>query len=176
MNPLLKIDETALRLSDPSIPWHQRLSHLLTSTNTDRATLCAAIGISPTTLSQWLTGQAAAPNGENLLRAADFFQIDPFWIMRGTLPTSDITKDLSARIAAQIAKTLARRDAPIAAASIEIVLKAALSLPGTENCRELFSTLDKALTIHEHRETPQGKMAMQTLSSHAELLSNKDNM
>ncbi len=46
--------------------------------------LAAAVDVKPPSVSDWLSGKSKTMEGENLLRAAKFLNVNPMWLATGT--------------------------------------------------------------------------------------------
>ena len=46
--------------------------------------LAKAVGVTPTSVSDWLTSKSKTMEGENLLKAAKFLDVNPMWLANGT--------------------------------------------------------------------------------------------
>lgn len=46
--------------------------------------LARAVGVKPPSVSDWLSGKSKTMEGENLLRASKFLNVNPSWLASGT--------------------------------------------------------------------------------------------
>lgn len=64
----------------------ERLRHALDTAHPKRIKnieLANAVGVSPPSVSDWLTGKSKTMEGENLLRAARYLKVNPIWLATG---------------------------------------------------------------------------------------------
>ncbi|MDV7413520.1 LexA family protein [Acinetobacter baumannii] len=57
--------------------------------------LARAVGVKPPSVSDWLSGKSKTMEGENLLKAAKFLEVNPNWLASGKGSPTDINKDNS---------------------------------------------------------------------------------
>ncbi|ELY1706692.1 helix-turn-helix transcriptional regulator, partial [Acinetobacter baumannii] len=55
--------------------------------------LARAVGVKPPSVSDWLSGKSKTMEGENLLRASKFLNVNPSWLASGTGEIQSSTKD-----------------------------------------------------------------------------------
>lgn len=55
--------------------------------------LARAVGVKPPSVSDWLSGKSKTMEGENLLRASKFLNVNPSWLASGTGEIQSSTRD-----------------------------------------------------------------------------------
>ncbi|ENV53925.1 transcriptional regulator [Acinetobacter baylyi] len=55
--------------------------------------LARVVGVKPPSVSDWLSGKSRSMEGENLLRAAKFLDVNPVWLATGTGKPKTTTED-----------------------------------------------------------------------------------
>jgi phage repressor protein C with HTH and peptisase S24 domain len=78
---------TADREESAPMPTHfgSNVRHLLAVTNVQAARLAKAVGVSPATVSDWMSGKSRSVDGTNLVKVADFFRLRPEDLLQNDL-------------------------------------------------------------------------------------------
>lgn len=67
----------------------ERMALCLSRVNKRKSDLVRYVGISYPTVNAWFTGDTKKLDGVNLVKAAEFFGVNPLWLAQGTGPMAE---------------------------------------------------------------------------------------